>query len=96
MTTTTRKQKRELDLYNEAEALVDPVAARVRDLNAQHRITDAAAKEAIAVNQAAYSAVQDAVVVLRALVAALSDSAGHDRTFNLAECVTRARELIGA
>lgn len=96
MTTTTRKQKQELDLYAEGSALVERLADKVRGLNARHRVTDQAARKANDLNAATYADVTDAVKALRNLVAALSDSAGHDRKIDLREAINAAREFVGA
>lgn len=80
--------------YETGAALVELLAARVRTLYAEQRKREQAAQAAIALNGEAHSRLVDGVQTLRALTAALSDSAGLDRPVKLAECIDDARRLL--
>lgn len=81
--------------YGEAADLIDAVAEVVRDRKRAADVTEADTRRAIARNAATQAELTEAVGVLRDLVAALSDGAGHSRRYDLAACCAAAWALVG-
>lgn len=87
---TTRKPD-----YTDAMQLIGRLSLVVRDREAHRRECDALAQTAINNNREASQRVHEAVVVWRDVCAALTDGAGHDKRYNIGECIEAARELLG-
>lgn len=70
------------------------LAGHVRTLEIERKRCDAIVDEARKANGIASNRVSAAVRILRDLTAALSLSAGHDKTYDLADTIAQARQII--
>lgn len=91
---TGRKRPTEAQ-YAEAVEVLPLLIAHVRELEARHRATDATTRAAVDANAEAYAAVVEAVHALRDLVAAVTDGAGHDGRYDLADTLAHAHTILG-